>query len=62
MKIVAIGGTRLTGSKLVAKLGVHRRELLRLYPLPPGPTIADKTDGPDDWQDDGAVGIRGWYY
>ncbi len=62
MKIVAIGGTGVTGSKFVERLGAHRRHLLHLYPLPLGPTTADQTDAPDDWQDDGAVGMRGWYY
>jgi hypothetical protein len=48
MKIVAIGGTRPTGSKLVARLRAHRRDWLRLYPPPSAPTVADKPDGPDD--------------
>lgn len=61
MKITIIETTEMIRSKLANNLSARRRQLLRLI-LRPSEEAPSTHTGPDDWQDDGAVGIRGWYY
>lgn len=62
MKITVIDTTQMISSKLVKSLSARRRHLLHVMLGPSEEPTATDTEGPDDWQDDGAVGIRGWYY
>ena len=62
MKIVVNGGTGVVGSKPFKSLRSLALHLPRLHPDPPRGQTPAETDGPDQWQDDGVVGMRGWYY
>lgn len=62
MKLTVIDTTEMITSKLGKSASARRRHLLRLILRPWQEPAATDADGPDDWQDDGVVGIRGWYY
>jgi hypothetical protein len=52
----------MIGSRPVKGVYALSRDLLRLMlPSLENPPVTE-TEAPDDWQDDGTVGIRGWYY
>ena len=62
MKITVIDTKGKISSKLVKSLSAHPRNLLGVILRPSEEPTGTHGDGPDDWQDEGAVGIRGCYY